>query len=87
MKKTNYIYKNADGEYFLSQEHSGEIVLSNPSYPFFFKFEVQEPLEEIGEAKEYAHLVKKQNFNLYEGETLEVQVKNGDIYVVEEDGL
>ena len=35
--KINYTYKNQDGEYFKTVEKYGEIVLSNPSYPFVFK--------------------------------------------------
>ena len=80
-KKLNYIYKNADGEYFLSVEKNGELLLSNHSYPFLFLFEVQEPLEEIGEAKKYGHLVTKQDYEFHEGESLTVEVSDGQLKV------
>lgn len=83
MRKANYIYKNKDGEYFKSVEHAGKIVLSNPSYPFFFLFEVQEPLTEIGEAEKFGHLVRKENHQFYEGNTLNVKVnKKGSLKIV-----
>lgn len=84
MKKINYVYKNNDGEYFLCVEHKGELVLKNPSYPFVFLFEVQEPLEEIGEVEKYGHLVKKEEYQFYEGQSIEVEVsKDGNLNVKE----
>lgn len=83
-KRINYIYKNRDGEHFKSVEHDGKIVLSNPSYPFFFLFEVQEPLEEIGEAEKFEHLIKKEDYQFHKGNTLNVEVnKDGDLKVKE----
>lgn len=80
MQKVNYIYKNQEGEYFKSVEHEGKIVLSNPSYPFFFLFDVQEPLTEVGTAEEFEHLVKKENYQFHKGDTLTVKVnKDGDL--------
>lgn len=82
MNKLNYIYKNEDGEYFKSVEHEGKIVLSNPSYPFFFLFEVQQPLTEIGTAEEFEHLIKKENLEFHKGNTLDVEIdKDGDLKV------
>ena len=80
--KINYIYKNQEGEHFKSIEKNGKIVLSNPSYPFVFLPEVQEPLIEIGEAKKYEHLIKKESYEFHEGNTLNVEIgKNGDLKV------
>lgn len=82
MQKLNYIYKNQDGEYFKSVEHDGKIVLQNPSYPFFFLFEGQEPLEEIGKAEKFGHLVKKEDSEFHEGNTLNVKINDdGDLEV------
>lgn len=80
--KTNYIYKNQDGEYFKAIEKDGKIVLSNPSYPFVFLPEVQEPLIEIGEAEKFEHLIKKESYEFHEGNTLNVEIdKKGDLKV------
>lgn len=81
-QKLNYIYKNAEGEYFKSIEHNGKIVLNNPSYPFHFLFEVQEPLTEIGKAEDYEHLIKKENYEFHTGETLTVEVDKGGLKIV-----
>lgn len=82
--KINFIYKNQDGEYFKSIEKDGKIVLSNPSYPFVFLPEVQEPLTEIGKAEEFEHLIKKEDYQFHKGETLNVKVnKNGDLEIKE----
>lgn len=82
-KKLNYIYKNKDGEYFKSVEANGEIVLSNPSYPFKFLFEVLEPLIEIGEAEKYEHLMTKEDYQFIKGDSLTVEVKDGNLVPVE----
>lgn len=80
--KINYIYKNEDGEYFKSIEKDGKIVLSNPSYPFFFLPEVQQPLVEIGEAEHFEHLVKEENYEFHKGDTLNVEIdEKGDLKV------
>lgn len=82
MNKLNYIYKNQDGEYFKSVEHDGKIVLQNPSYPFFFLFEVQQPLTEIGKAEEFEHLITKEDYQFHKGDTLNVKINNdGDLEV------
>lgn len=82
-KKLNWIYQNKEsGEYFKSVKKDGKIVLSNPSYPFVFLFEVQEPLKEIGSVKEFGKLVEKKNYEFHSGNTLEVEVdNNGDLKV------
>lgn len=81
-KKINYIYKSQDGEYFKSVEYKGQIVLSNPSYPFFFLFEVLEPLEEVGSADEFGKLVEKKDYQFIEGNALTVEVgSNGNLNV------
>lgn len=79
--KLNYVYKSKEGELFLSVEHNGKMVLSNPSYPFFFLFEVCEPLKEIGSAKKYGHLVKKENYQFGEGGRITVEVKDGNLTI------
>lgn len=84
--KLNKIYKNADGEYFKAIDQKGVLVLSSPSYPFFFLPEVLEPLEEIGDVSEYEHLIKKSDHNsvFLEGESLTVRVsENGDLEPVD----
>ena len=73
-KEVGYIYKNEDGEYFESVEKNGQICLSNPSYPFVFLFEVLEPLELIGKAEEFRHLVETKDYEFHEGDTLTVEV-------------
>ena len=84
-KQVDYIYQNKDGEYFKSIEDRGEIVLSNPSYPFVFLFEVQEPLQEIGSAKEFGHLLEKKDYQWHTGDSLTVNVSSkGNLEVVEE---
>ena len=82
MKKLNYIYKNQDGEYFKSIKHNGEIVLSNPSYPFFFKWEVLEPLTLVGSADQFEHLLKKEDYQFHEGDTLKVEVGEDGLKIV-----
>lgn len=72
--KLNKVYKSGDGEYFKSVEKNGEIVLSNPSYPFVFLPRVLEPLEEIGDVVEFEHLIKQEEHQFIEGETLTVKV-------------
>lgn len=72
--KLNAIYKNQDGEYFKCVDDRGLLVLSNPSYPFVFLPEVQYPLEEIGDAKDFEHLLKNEHHQFIEGETLTVSV-------------
>ncbi len=82
--KLDYIYKNQDGEHFKSIEKDGKIVLENPSYPFVFLPEVQEPLEEIGSAIEFSSLVTKENYQFHEGDSLTVEIDgNGDLKVKE----
>lgn len=83
-RKPDYVYKNSDGEYFLSVMHKGELVLKNPSYPFVFRWGVQEPLQEIGEAKKFGHLVENKDYQFYEGDTLEVTVKDGELQIESE---
>ena len=75
-KKVNHIYQSGDGEYFLSVEHHGELVLSNPSYPFMFKWEVLEPLMPIGSVKEFGHLLEDKEYEFHEGKSLTVEVTN-----------
>jgi hypothetical protein len=80
--KPNMIYKSGDGEYFKAIERNGQIVLSNPSYPFVFLPQVLQPLEEIGEAEKYEHLVEKVESQWFTGETLSVDVTpKGDLEV------
>lgn len=83
--KLNTIYKSSDGEYFECVDKDGVLCLSNPSYPFVFLPEVLEPLEEVGDAKEYRHLVEKVDSQFYEGETLNVEVSDdGTLKVLNE---
>jgi hypothetical protein len=79
--KLNYIYKNQDGEYFKCVDDRGVLVLKNPSYPFVFLPQVLEPLEEIGKADEFEHLIVTENHEFHEGETLSVSVKSGKLEV------
>ena len=61
-----------------------KIVLENPSYPFVFLPEVQEPLEEIGSAVEFDSLVTKANYQFHEGDSLTVEIDGkGDLKVVD----
>jgi len=78
--KINKIYKNKDGEYFKTVMRSGDILLDSPSYPFLFLPGVQFPLEEIGSAKEFEHLMENKNYEFHSGETLELMVtKDGKL--------
>lgn len=79
--KQNYIYKSPEGEYFKSIEKDGAVVLSNPSYPFVFLPGVLEPLTEVGTAEEFEHLITKQDYEFHQGETLEVEIKDGNLKV------
>lgn len=72
----NTIYKSSDGEYFKCVDREGTLCLSNPSYPFVFLPEVLEPLEEIGDAEKYGHLIEKVDSQFFEGETLNVEVSD-----------
>lgn len=72
--KLNMIYKNTDGEYFKCVDKNRTLCLSNPSYPFVFLPEVLEPLEEIGDAENYEHLIKRVDRQFFEGDTLSVEV-------------
>lgn len=84
IRKTGLVYKNQDGEHFESVEKDGEIVLSNPSYPFVFKWEVLEPLELIGSVEKYGNLVKKEDYQFHQGETLTVKTTENGLEVIED---
>lgn len=86
--KLNTIYKNNNGEYFNCIDDRGVLVLTNPSYPFVFLPEVQEPLEEIGEHEKFKHLIKKEVSTFIEGDSLEVEIdNNGNLIPVEKESL
>lgn len=74
--KIGFVYQNKDGEYFEATLKNNKIVLQNPSYPFVFLPEVQQPLKEIGSYKEHGHLIEKKDYEFVEGETLTVEVKS-----------
>jgi hypothetical protein len=71
--KPNTVYKTADG-YFKSVKKDGKLVMANPSYPFAFLPEVLGDMEEIGSVEKFGHLIKKENHQFIEGETLSVKV-------------
>lgn len=84
----NKIYKNQDGEYFKAVDDRGVICLANPSYPFVFLPEAQYPLEEIGDAKDFEHLLKNEQYQFVEGDTLSVTVENdGNLTITPPKGL
>lgn len=81
-RKLNYIYKNEDGEYFKCIKNKGQLVLSNPSYPFLFLFETAgKKLEEVGSAKKFGNLVEKKDYEFHDGNELTVEVENGGLKV------
>lgn len=84
-REVGYIYKNSNsGEHFRSIEKNGELCLENPSYPFVFLFDVQQPLELVGSEEEFGHLVKEEEYEFYEGDELNVEVdKNGNLKKVD----
>lgn len=81
MKKANQIYRNAEGEYFLSVEKDGKLVLSNPSYPFVFLWEVLEPVTLVGSAEEFGHLLEDKQYEFHEGNSLTVEVTSEGLEV------
>lgn len=84
--KLGFVYQNSDGEYFETVLKENKIVLQNPSYPFVFLPEVQQPLKEIGKADEFRHLIKEYKHEFIEGDSLTVEVKNdGHLKVVKND--
>lgn len=81
--KLNTIYKSPDGEYFKCIDDMGVFCLSNPSYPFVFPPQVLEPLEEIGSAEKYEHLMEKVESQFFEGDTLSVEVTENGLKIEE----
>lgn len=81
VRQPNYVYQNGDGEYFQSVDKNGELCLSNPSYPFVFKWEVLEPLTMIGSFEEFGQLVEKKEYEFYGGDTLSVKVTDNGLEV------
>ena len=81
--KLNTIYKSGDGQYFKCIDKDGELCLQNPSYPFVFLPKVLEPLEEIGDAEKYEHLIEKVDNQFFEGDTLTVEVTENGLEVKE----
>lgn len=82
MKKLNAIYKNSEGEFFQCIEFNGELVLTNPKYPFNFTFEAQGQLEMVETDKTFDQLVKKEDFQFHEGPELNIEIRDGKLEVI-----
>lgn len=87
VRKAGLVYQDQNGEYFESIEKDGEVVLSNPSYPFVFLWDALEPLKLIGSIEKHGNLIKKIDLQFYEGETLTVKVTNNGLEVQNEKTL
>lgn len=80
--KAGLVYQDQNGVYFESIEKNGEIVFSNPSYPFIFLWEAVGPIKLIGSIEKYGHLIRKEDFEFHEGSTLSVKVTDKGLEVV-----